>query len=72
MRLTRLSLTINGIERFVVCDPEKDSLAEVLRRMGLTGREGWMRHWRVRRLLRNSRRESGAFLYKEDEDGCRI
>ena len=37
MRLTRLSLTINGIERFVVCDPEKDSLAEVLRRMGLTG-----------------------------------
>ncbi|HAA03865.1 MAG TPA: aldehyde oxidoreductase, partial [Syntrophobacteraceae bacterium] len=37
MRLTRLSLTINDIERFVVCDPEKDSLAMVLRRMGLTG-----------------------------------
>ena len=37
MRLTRLSLKINGVERFVVCDPEKDSLAEVLRRMGLTG-----------------------------------
>jgi len=30
-------LTINGVERFVVCNPEKDSLAEVLRRMGLTG-----------------------------------
>jgi aldehyde oxidoreductase len=37
MRLTRLSLTINDVERFVVCDPEKDSLAMVLRRMGLTG-----------------------------------
>jgi len=30
-------LTINGVERFVVCDPEKDNLAVVLRRMGLTG-----------------------------------
>ena len=37
MRLARLSLKINGVERFVLCDPEKDSLAEVLRRMGLTG-----------------------------------
>ena len=35
--VTRLSLTINGVERFVVCDPEKDNLAVVLRRMGLTG-----------------------------------
>jgi aldehyde oxidoreductase len=37
LRLARPSLTINGVERFVVCDPEKDTLAEVLRRMGLTG-----------------------------------
>lgn len=37
MRLARLSLKINGVERFVVCDPEEDSLAVVLRRMGLTG-----------------------------------
>jgi aldehyde oxidoreductase len=37
MRLARLGLKINGVERFVLCDPEKDSLAEVLRRMGLTG-----------------------------------
>ena len=37
MRLTRLCFKINGVERFVVCDPENDSLAEVLRRMGLTG-----------------------------------
>jgi aldehyde oxidoreductase len=28
---------INGAERFVLCDPEKDSLAIVLRRYGLTG-----------------------------------
>ncbi|HHT17597.1 MAG TPA: molybdopterin-dependent oxidoreductase [Papillibacter sp.] len=35
--VTRLSLTINGVERFVVCDLEKDNLAVVLRRMGLTG-----------------------------------
>ncbi len=32
-----MSLTINGVERFVVCNPEQDSLAAVLRRMGLTG-----------------------------------
>jgi aldehyde oxidoreductase len=32
-----MSLKINGVERFVVCDPEVDTLAEVLRRMGLTG-----------------------------------
>jgi aldehyde oxidoreductase len=37
MKLARLSLMINGVERFVVCDPEEDSLAVVLRRMGLTG-----------------------------------
>jgi len=37
MKLTRLSLTINGAERPVVCDPEKDNLAVVIRRMGLTG-----------------------------------
>jgi aldehyde oxidoreductase len=37
MRLTRLCFKINGVERFVVCDPENDSLAEVLRRLGLTG-----------------------------------
>jgi aldehyde oxidoreductase len=37
MKLTRLSLTINGVERPVVCDPEEDNLAVVIRRMGLTG-----------------------------------
>jgi len=30
-------LTINGARRMLVCDPDKDSLAEVLRRMGLLG-----------------------------------
>jgi aldehyde oxidoreductase len=37
MRLERLNLNINGVDRFVTCDPETDTLAEVLRRMGLTG-----------------------------------
>jgi aldehyde oxidoreductase len=35
--VTRLNLTINGVPRPVICDPEKDNLAVVLRRMGLTG-----------------------------------
>ncbi len=35
--VTRLNLTINGVPRPVICDLEKDNLAVVLRRMGLTG-----------------------------------
>jgi aldehyde oxidoreductase len=35
--LTRLNLIINGVPRPVICNPEKDNLAVVLRRMGLTG-----------------------------------
>ncbi len=30
-------LNINGVNRMFMCNPEKDSLADVLRRMGLTG-----------------------------------
>jgi aldehyde oxidoreductase len=37
MGLLRMGLTVNGVERFVLCDPEQDDLAAVLRRMGLTG-----------------------------------
>ena len=37
MKLARMSLKINGVERFVLCDSEEDSLAVALRRMGLTG-----------------------------------
>ena len=37
MKLARLSFNLNGVDRFVTCDPENDTLAEVLRRMGLTG-----------------------------------
>ncbi len=36
-QLQRIELTINDVQRFVLCDPENDSLALVLRRMGLTG-----------------------------------
>ncbi len=37
MNVTRLNLIINGVRRAVVYDPEKDNLAVVIRRMGLTG-----------------------------------
>jgi len=37
MKLKKITLNINGADRTFVCDPEKDSLADVLRRMGLTG-----------------------------------
>lgn len=37
MGLQRIWLNINGAERMVICDPEKDTLADVLRRIGLTG-----------------------------------
>ena len=33
----RLHLTINGVDRPVVCDPKNDKLSDVIRRMGLTG-----------------------------------
>ncbi len=36
-KLSRLTLVINDVERHVVCEREKDTLAAVLRRMGLTG-----------------------------------
>ena len=37
MQLRKLWLNINGADRMVVCDPEKDTLAGLLRRLGLTG-----------------------------------
>ena len=37
MELRKLWLNINGADRMVVCDPEKDTLADLLRRLGLTG-----------------------------------
>ncbi|MDR1816500.1 MAG: molybdopterin-dependent oxidoreductase, partial [Clostridiales Family XIII bacterium] len=37
MSLERRTFIINGVERFAVVDPDKDTLAEVLRRIGLTG-----------------------------------
>lgn len=37
MSIQRRILNINGIDREVVCDPEKDSLADAVRRLGLTG-----------------------------------
>ncbi|GHV43324.1 hypothetical protein FACS1894187_25640 [Synergistales bacterium] len=37
MNLRRMAFIINGVTRFVVCNPERDSLADTLRRIGLTG-----------------------------------
>lgn len=36
-KLTKMTLNINGADRMFICDPEKDTLASVLRRLGLTG-----------------------------------
>lgn len=37
MIFKKMFLNINGVDRIFVCDPEQDSLADVLRRIGLTG-----------------------------------
>ncbi len=37
IKLRKLWLNINGADRMIVCNPEKDTLSEVLRRIGLTG-----------------------------------
>ncbi|MBN1535161.1 MAG: molybdopterin-dependent oxidoreductase [Anaerolineales bacterium] len=37
MKLRKMWLNINGVNRIFICNPEKDSLADVLRRIGLTG-----------------------------------
>jgi aldehyde oxidoreductase len=37
MILRKIWLNINGVNRTFMCDPEKDTLASVLRRVGLTG-----------------------------------
>ena len=36
MAIKRLYLKINGVDRYVEFDPAKDTLAEILRRFGLT------------------------------------
>lgn len=37
MKLCKKTLHINGADRMFICDPAKDTLADVLRRLGLTG-----------------------------------
>ena len=36
-QLRKMTLNINGADRMFICDPEKDTLATVIRRLGLTG-----------------------------------
>ena len=37
IKLKKMVLVINGVERIFMCDPERDKLSDVLRRIGLTG-----------------------------------
>ena len=37
MKLRKMVLNINGVDRIFMCDPENDRLSDVLRRLGLTG-----------------------------------
>lgn len=37
MNLQKMTLNINGADRMFICDPKKDTLASILRRLGLTG-----------------------------------
>lgn len=37
MKLRKMTLNINGADRMFICEPETDTLASVLRRLGLTG-----------------------------------
>jgi len=37
MALRKIWLNINGVDRIMVCNPENDTLADVIRRLGLTG-----------------------------------
>ena len=37
MNLKKMTLKINGADRMFICNPEKDTLADVIRRLGLTG-----------------------------------
>ena len=37
MNFKKMTLKINGADRMFICNPEKDTLADVIRRLGLTG-----------------------------------
>lgn len=37
MKFRKMTLNINGADRSFICDPSTDTLATVIRRLGLTG-----------------------------------
>jgi len=37
MKFKKMTLNINGADRMFICDPATDTLATVIRRLGLTG-----------------------------------
>ena len=61
MNIRRIPLIINGAERFVFCDPDKDTLATLLRRIGLTGTK-------IGCLLRNIGWRGCPRLHQENEE----
>ena len=72
MAVKRMFLNINGVDRAIIADPEKDTLAAILRRMGLTGTK--VRLWcrSMWRLLGDPGWESRAVLHAEDQECCRV
>ena len=68
MSIQRIVLNINGVDREILCEPEKDSLADVVRRLGLTGTKVG-RNRALRRLFAAARRGGHALLRQKDETG---
>ena len=66
MKLRKMTLNINGADRMFICDPEKDTLADVVRRLGLTGTKVGCGIRRMRFLYRNAGRQTSSFLYEKD------
>ena len=56
MKLRKMVLNINDVDRIFMCDPENDRLSDVLRRLGLTGvKVGCGRSRRLRSIPKSAR-----------------
>ena len=72
MNLKKMTLNINGADRMFICDPEKDTLASVLRRLGLTGTKVGCGTGVCGACSVILRRQSSSFLYQEDQQDRRV
>lgn len=66
VRLQKKVLIINGVERPFMCDPERETLSDALRRIGLTGVKVGCGTRCVRFMFCYSERKGYPFLYEED------